>query len=810
MATSGGRDDVVMSIEETNKMRVSLGLKPLSMEAPQQRAPEARKPAAEEAKPDADAIRAKLAEARDKRRREAELHNTRGLGETGGDADDVASWVVKMRTAREEPPAKRQQREGDRGKRRARGGGGGDDEGEEGGVDELAGARVRHDADELAEGETMVLTLADAPILDARGGLNDAADELEEVARAQDKARAKARRAAGKEAKPLWMEDGRLRSMLDKYDEEEEEAGLTLDEAGRAAAAAARQDEVRQRLAAAAAAALDAVTAPAMGGAADYMTAEEAAAGGGGGGGLKKKKKKRKLRTTRAAADEDDDDDGGGGDGGGGDGGGLDLDALEAAARAEGGGDLGSREARQQRREAQEKAATADAAERAARFQRAVEKTNWASAALRAPAGDAGGDDDDEAEAELVASLSRARRLAQRSGAAGAANGEGGAASAAAPESVEEIAQRLGKKRAEDEERLKEELAAGGSDLFNAATEFVRNIGGAGEEDEEGRQQVGGGGDAGNSAGAEASYMDVDGDDAPAAAAAALGGGADGDADVAGTTSSGAGGAPKPKQRNIRKRGGWVSAEDDEGQAGAGGQNGQQRQGHGQTEGVGAGVAGDRAMGRGLAGALTLLHDTGALKGQTEWAGRTNEKKAVALIGLEDVYTGGTQEDRMARSIEAALTQRDEFGRVMTPKERFRTLCHQFHGIFPSKNKEAHRQRKYLEDVAVKRNTTSEDPSGELDRLRALQAQLGTPYLPLDGKAGLPGRAAGDDDDGPPLPVARGSKPQLGGGLTPLVGDRKVEAMLGLSKPPAHGGGRGGGGGGGGRGGMHPPKPKGK
>jgi U4/U6.U5 tri-snRNP-associated protein 1 len=207
-------------------------------------------------------------------------------------------------------------------------------------------------------------------------------------------------------------------------------------------------------------------------------------------------------------------------------------------------------------------------------------------------------------------------------------------------------------------------------------------------------------------------------------------------------------------------------------------------------------------VGRGLAGALGLLQDTGALKARTEWAGRTNEKKAVALIGLEDVYTGGAQEDRMARSIEAALTQRDEFGRVMTPKERFRTLCHQFHGIFPSKNKEAHRQRKYLEDVAIKKATTSEDPSAELDKMRALQAQLGTPYLPLDGKAGLPGRSGDDDEPGGALPVARGKggggkggRPQLGGGLTPLVGDRKVEAMLGIKRPP---------------GGMPPPKPKGK
>ena len=41
---------------------------------------------------------------------------------------------------------------------------------------------------------------------------------------------------------------------------------------------------------------------------------------------------------------------------------------------------------------------------------------------------------------------------------------------------------------------------------------------------------------------------------------------------------------------------------------------------------------------------------------------------------LRDVYTGGRQESAVAANIERALTQRDEFGRIMTPKERFRVL----------------------------------------------------------------------------------------------------------------------------------------
>lgn len=39
--------------------------------------------------------------------------------------------------------------------------------------------QVKHNANELAEGETVILTLADRNILDEKGDLHDDADELE-------------------------------------------------------------------------------------------------------------------------------------------------------------------------------------------------------------------------------------------------------------------------------------------------------------------------------------------------------------------------------------------------------------------------------------------------------------------------------------------------------------------------------------------------------------------------------------------------------------------------------------------------------
>lgn len=78
----------------------------------------------------------------------------------------------------------------------------------------------------------------------------------------------------------------------------------------------------------------------------------------------------------------------------------------------------------------------------------------------------------------------------------------------------------------------------------------------------------------------------------------------------------------------------------------------------------------------GLGSVLKHLQERGELKDKIEWSGRTNDMKGDKLGGLSDVYKGGNHTTTIESNIERALTQRDEFGRVMTPKERFRDLCH--------------------------------------------------------------------------------------------------------------------------------------
>lgn len=78
----------------------------------------------------------------------------------------------------------------------------------------------------------------------------------------------------------------------------------------------------------------------------------------------------------------------------------------------------------------------------------------------------------------------------------------------------------------------------------------------------------------------------------------------------------------------------------------------------------------------GMAGVLNLLKDRGELTQRMQWAGRTNDMKPVMLQGLEEVYQSGAHSDEIANRVELALTRRDEYGRVLTPKQAFREVSY--------------------------------------------------------------------------------------------------------------------------------------
>lgn len=769
--------EISLSIEETNKLRASLGLAPLKETSNNDNAAREehkKRKRAEEDAASAAALEERVKAARERRRQQDLLSKTETLGEPEADVDDVMAWVNKSRKIAEKiKTTGKSQRSAMAKKPSAAAGGGSDEDSEDGDGSghgaELAGMKVKFGADDLEAGEEMILTLEDRGILDEKGHLIDEDEEaaLENVLHRENKQRAKAFKDSRKTAKPLWEEDGQHRGLLDKYDEEEEEA-FHLDDAGAIEAdKLKRQDDIKAKLAAAkalnsAAAGAEAGVGGALGAGAgpnsDYFTPEEMAAMR-----KPKKKKERKLKKKALTADE--------------------LTALEEAAAAAGGdGNLGSR-ADRERRVAERTAAVAAAdEERRSRFDAALSKANYASLALRAE-GDAKGDGAEEDEDDdLFRSLQKARNLVAKKEIS--AQGAPGADSIAA--------QLLKRRETGAVEVLTAPSLAGGL-TFTDIGEFTRGIA---VKDEGGAP---GGVAAGGADKAELERGDVDMAPAgnelenqedvvpivkeetkPAAAPAAPAtDGAWGSwvpaAETDGTTAE----EEKPFRRSYRRR----AQDGEDGDAGPSTSKGIN------SSDTGGAMGEERSIGAGLAGALAFLKDRGELKQPVEWAGRMNDSRdsyfTKAMGGYQDVYTGGRTEDKLALDVEVALTKKDKFGRTLTPKEAFRQLCHEFHGIKPSKNTNEKRAKQVARELAQRKAATG-PVGGTVAGLKAVQEAASTPYMVLSGTV-RPGQSR-DATSGYATVDREGNQgggvPQLGGGQTPLTGRGKVEAMLGMKPPP--------------------------
>ncbi|KAK7313735.1 hypothetical protein VNO77_38930 [Canavalia gladiata] len=176
------------------------------------------------------------------------------------------------------------------------------------------------------------------------------------------------------------------------------------------------------------------------------------------------------------------------------------------------------------------------------------------------------------------------------------------------------------------------------------------------------------------------------------------------------------------------------------------------------------------AVGKGLSGALKLLKERGTLKESIEWGGRNMDKKKSKLVGIVD-----DDEKEAQKKKEIRIERTDEFGRILTPKEAFRMISHKFHGKGPGKMKQEKRMKQYQEELKMKQMKSSDTPSLSVERMREAQARLKTPYLVLSGHV-KPGQTS-DPKSG----FATVEK-DLPGGLTPMLGDRKVEHFLGIKR----------------------------
>ncbi|CAL1716230.1 unnamed protein product [Somion occarium] len=206
-----------ISLEETNKIRISLGLKPLSEDAApaddkekqaESNYAQEREKAAKEK--ESRQIQERIAKVRNKRELHAKLKGAT-LGDAEGDVDDTLKWI-KRNKKREKELAKKRQEELESMDKAFQ------DEYTE---RDLAGLKVSHDFEELDEGEARILTLKDSRILD------NEEDELQNVEMAEEERTEKNKELKIKRRDYTGYDDeefapghaGMKRAVLSKYDE---------------------------------------------------------------------------------------------------------------------------------------------------------------------------------------------------------------------------------------------------------------------------------------------------------------------------------------------------------------------------------------------------------------------------------------------------------------------------------------------------------------------------------------------------------------------------------------------------------------
>ncbi|KAF9428406.1 hypothetical protein BGZ94_002506 [Podila epigama] len=212
------------TIEETNALRIKLGLKPLklgpetsSSKVAEDNLTRKREQEAKEARE--QAIKNKIAKAKNKRELVKSLSG-KGLGEVDEDEDDITDvykWTLrnknkeKERQAAEAARRERELRERD------------EEYQAEYGEDQLTGLRVGHDMSDFGEGEERILTLKDSTILENE----EEGDELINIQMSERERLEKNIENKKKKNRPVYsgFDDdefvtGKKKSLLSQYDEE--------------------------------------------------------------------------------------------------------------------------------------------------------------------------------------------------------------------------------------------------------------------------------------------------------------------------------------------------------------------------------------------------------------------------------------------------------------------------------------------------------------------------------------------------------------------------------------------------------------
>lgn len=684
--------DASLSIEDTNKLRAKLGLKPLEINTVKKETGSKEDPvAAEVINPivlkQREEIREKLAAAKEKRLLNQKLGKVKALGEDDPWLDDTAAWIERSRKL---------QQEKEMAEKRAKLL---EEMDQEFGVSslveeefgqkkkvsysarDLKGLTVEHTIDSFQEGQTVVLTLKDKGVLEEEGGdvlVNVNMVDLEKAKKNVELRKKKP------DYKPYEEEESvddmvvfKQKNILAKYDEEiegEQKKSFQLDAVGMADGSWERElQQIRESLRHQA----QTLDLPRLQLASEYFTPEEMDTT------FKKTKRRvKKIRKKEKAVKA--------------------ADLLPLAGESGGGHserDFGSRARGRGRRKVVKEEDEAEGEEGQAEPGRngAAEPLSQ-SDDLRVERMDISSDDEapqgpdspaaleeDEAEQELQKQLEKGRKLRQMQQLKDSG------------EKVVEIVKRLETGRGQEDD---EELERKGAIVFNATSEFCRTLG-----------EIPTYGLAGNREDQE-ELMDFERVDERSAE----------------------GGCDSEGEENL----GWSTVNLDEEK--------QQQDFSASSTTI---LDEEPIVNRGLGAALMLCQNKGLLETTVQKVARVKAPKTLpsAVYCIEDKmaiddkysrreeYRGFTQDfkEKDGYKPDVKIEYVDETGRKLTPKEAFRQLSHRFHGKGSGKMKTERRMKKLDEEALLKKMSSSDTPLGTVALLQEKQKAQKTPYIVLSG-----------------------------------------------------------------------------
>lgn len=214
MPPKGGAGEISATVDQSNEMRAALGIKPLRTEADTGKKGSSNEPvhAPADAKSGPSEADIKKQKAAEKSRKEhEELVKGKGLGDILADeegAGGAGDWVNRTRNKDGSMKAASQLAAAEAAKKRKK---------DLPDTTEVPKLKVRHDATDINEGETVTMVLNDKPILDKDGNINDAEpDELANVLM-MDKERAKHNDEVRKQVEYDPTKQGQ--DILSKYDD---------------------------------------------------------------------------------------------------------------------------------------------------------------------------------------------------------------------------------------------------------------------------------------------------------------------------------------------------------------------------------------------------------------------------------------------------------------------------------------------------------------------------------------------------------------------------------------------------------------